>query len=222
MTATRSVRSGSHTTRTPSSPPILPTSILPALPKSKYTLSPLDPLNLTQCIQLLRVLYLPPVHGGICGDEGGDDEDDYEPGSQRGSGVDLGSNGNTEVNVETLMGSLDGLGLDVGSNCSNTPDQGGFDDSQTKAEAYSRAEDNYDGDPAPHLDPFERDYSENWLNGIVRRAQGWIEDQPDIEHHTGIEAVEGDEGWSLRSYERILKESTAVLAMMAGTSGTSM
>lgn len=49
-------------------------------------------------------------------------------------------------------------------------------------------------------DPFEREWAEKWLNGVVRRAQACLE--------------EGDDS----DIEAVLREATAVLAMMAGTS----
>lgn len=79
------------------------------------------------------------------------------------------------------------------------------------SEAEDGNEDEEEGQGTGHLDPFEREWAEKWLNGVVRRAQGWIEEHEDPEDEEDIR--------TLKHMEAILRDSTAVLAMMAGTSG---
>lgn len=65
-------------------------------------------------------------------------------------------------------------------------------------------EDSDSDDEGEHNDPFEREWAEKWLGGVVRRAQTWLEEN------------DGDDG--MPEIETVLREATAVLAMMAGTS----
>jgi len=62
-----------------------------------------------------------------------------------------------------------------------------------------------DDDDNEHNDPFERDWAEKWLSGVVRRAQTWLES-------------EAEPAEQVAAYEAVLREATAVLALMAGTS----
>lgn len=74
-----------------------------------------------------------------------------------------------------------------------------------------------DEESTAHLDPFEREWSERWLNGVVRRAQSWLGEQESME-----ELQHGDDSGAViepRGVEAVLRDATAVLAMMAGTSG---
>lgn len=94
-----------------------------------------------------------------------------------------------------------------GSGGSDTDDSDEDEDEDEEAEADNA-----------HLDPFEREWAQKWLQGVVRRAQTWIE-------QTGDELGTGemdDDGYDMKSVEGVLKDSTAVLAVMAGTGGTSI
>ena len=114
---------------------------------------------------------------------------------------------------------MDGLGLEFnGDSCSSQAvgqekiterdhlDHGGESDREE-----------YEG-PLAHLDLFERDWPEKWLNGVVRRAQGWLEEREETETP---EEMEGCSSQGIKEVEVVLRDATAVLAMMAGTSGKS-
>ncbi|KAK4685398.1 hypothetical protein P7C73_g4751, partial [Tremellales sp. Uapishka_1] len=64
---------------------LLPTTLLPPLPRSQYTLSPLAPSLLLDHIAILKEMYIPPVHGGLRVHVSGlgledEDEDELESG----------------------------------------------------------------------------------------------------------------------------------------------
>jgi hypothetical protein len=202
---------------------LLPTTFLPQLPRSKNTLEPLSSTILLGHIGILRELYIPPIHGGFQATDVGHDSDVQ---------VDR----RTKVRARRFSASLTdtmdslGLGLDLDLDA-NGDGIGGAAGSSTLLDSAIVEEDERDasdsggssedeevdgesGDEqaAGHLDPFEREWAEKWLNGVVRRAQSWIE-----EHD---EETEGDDARVLKEMEAILRDSTAVLAMMAGTSGT--
>jgi hypothetical protein len=102
-----------------------------------------------------------------------------------------------------------GLGLDVSGDALSAVKE------ESDAEVYEDDdldEEDEEEESREHLDPFERDWSEKWLNGVVRRAQGWLEEHEDQD---GIDLVE----W--KTMEGILRDASAALAMMAGTSGKS-
>jgi hypothetical protein len=154
---------------------------------------------------VLRGLYIPPVHGGFeVSDCLLEDEDS--------SGQGYGRTGDKE---DGLSGDMAGLGLNFGStamdipsnsssssNIRNGPSRETSDEEESEEEEESRE----------HLDPFERDWSEKWLNGVVRRAQGWLEEN---EPEDSDEVAQGE--WKVM--ESILRDASAALAMMAGTSG---
>jgi hypothetical protein len=103
-----------------------------------------------------------------------------------------------------------GLGLDVSGDALSA-----VKEESDVAEVYEKNdsdEEDEEEESREHLDPFERDWSEKWLNGVVRRAQGWLEEHEDLD---GIDLVE----W--KTMEGILRDASAALAMMAGTSGKS-
>jgi hypothetical protein len=198
MTTTTPVRNG-HSSTQPT--PSLPTSFLPTLPKSRTSLSPLIPQELSRHIHRLRDLYIPPIHGGI-----------YTASPSGHSSRD------TNKRRQEPTAAVAGLGLDITRSIAREaegPRASEHYDDDT-AEEDEEEDSNPEDDEAPqlHLDPFERDWAEKWLNGIVRRAQGWIEEHPDAEEE-GYR--EGD--WDYKEMEAMLRESTAVLAIMAGTSG---
>lgn len=127
----------------------------------------------------MRELYLPPIHGGLVPADTGYEEDDDE---------------------DDMADGMDGLGLGLDTGATVTPD-GETDDLDGSDSGEEDSE-------APHLDPFEREWAEKWLNGVVRRAQGWLEDNES-----------SDDVGMTRDMERVLRDTTAVLAIMAGTSG---
>lgn len=171
--------------------PLIPSSFLPHLPRSQSSFDPVSTTDLLAHIGVLRGLYIPPVHGGFeVSDCLLEDEDTESHGKDRITGLD---------------GEMEGLGLngiDIPSSSSSS--SGNVSQSQERGELEESRE---------HLDPFERDWSEKWLNGVVRRAQGWLEENDPDEH----DQVAQDE-WM----ERVLRDASAALAMMAGTSGMSL
>lgn len=202
---------------------LLPTTFLPQLPRSKTTLEPLSTVILLGHIGILRELYIPPIHGGF-------------------QATDVGHDSNVQVDRRTkvrarrfsasLTDTMDSLGLGLDLDLESAGDKSasatGSSTLLTSAIVEENEQEGSEGDEASdeeatdgdsggeeaagHLDPFEREWAEKWLNGVVRRAQTWIE-----EHD---EDAEGQEAKVLKEMEAILRDSTAVLAMMAGTSGT--
>lgn len=92
------------------------------------------------------------------------------------------------------------------------------DDHNSEGSTDEEDEDEGEGDTA-HLDPFEREWAQKWLQGVVRRAQTWIEQTGDALDVEGGETTDAD-GYDMKSVEGVLKDATAVLAVMAGTGGT--
>ena len=196
---------------------LIPSSFLPHLPRSQNAFDPLSTTDLVAHIGILRELYIPPVHGGFeVSDCLLEDEDDVA-----GSSGPIGALRCEKREVEGSDGiseRMDGLGLDVGSTARDIPSSS----SSSSMKGYDRhngqnqhvEEEGYDEEESrEHLDPFERDWSEKWLNGVVRRAQGWLEEH-DTEDHEEVHAE-----WKVM--EGILRDASAALAMMAGTSGMS-
>lgn len=64
-------------------------------------------------------------------------------------------------------------------------------------------------------EPFERDWAEKWLNGIVRRGEGWLEEVDDDE---GVVEDTANSRERLRR-DQVMHAATAALGVMAGTSG---
>ncbi|WVW85097.1 hypothetical protein I302_107134 [Kwoniella bestiolae CBS 10118] len=180
-------------------PGLIPSSFLPPLPRSQYTLSPLHPADILARISILKELYLPPIHGGFTSTDVFEDEEPEEKIVRSQKRERRFSAGLVET-MESI-----GLGLDV------PLDSAGNGLEVLEEEERSDVDDDVDGvgedeGRQEHLDPFEREWAEKWLGGVVRRSQGWIEE------NDGAPAEE------VREVEMILRDATAVLAMMAGTS----
>jgi hypothetical protein len=187
--------------------PLIPSSFLPHLPRSQNSFEPLSTTDLLAHIAVLRGLYIPPVHGGF---EVSDCllEDEDSSGQGYGRGGDDGKG---------LSGKMDGLGLNFGSTAvdipSNSSSSSNIRNEQSR-ETSDEEESEEEEESREHLDPFERDWSEKWLNGVVRRAQGWLEENEPEEND---QVAQGE--WKIM--ESILRDASAALAMMAGTSGMS-
>lgn len=189
---------------------LLPTTFLPQLPRPKNTLDPLTPTVLLAHIALLRELYIPPIHGGFQASDVGLDSDDQ---------VDRRTQVRARRFSAGLVDTMDslGLGLDIDLESKEGVNGAPQVDVAILEEEGDFGQDNFqdeeeeeDDGPPGYLDPFEREWAEKWLNGVVRRAQGWIEEHDD---------PEGDDEVVMKNMEAILRDTTAVLAMMAGTSG---
>lgn len=194
----------------PDSPPpaVVPSSFLPHLPRSQSSFTPHLPVDILAHIAVLKELYVPPIHGGFDTSDWTDHDDEQEQEQD-----DVRMRKKERRFSVGLAETMDGLGLDIdtgadaGGSSSRLPNSHEIDDDDDEEEE----EDEEDEEPGPHLDPFERDWAEKWLSGVVRRAQGCIE-----EHEDSGEALE-----EVREAEILLRDATAVLAMMAGTSGES-
>lgn len=166
---------------------VLPTQLLPHLPRAVYTLEPLQAPELLAHMAVLKELYMPPIHGGfLAGDVELDEADDHGGRKKR-----------------TLSGGpvdLPALGLQMEGVALEEEDEFEFEFDDDEDED----DEDDDEDSLAHNDPFEREWAEKWLNGVVRRAQAVIEEAGD----------DGDE-----ETEAVMREATAVLSMMAGTSG---
>ncbi|WWD18822.1 hypothetical protein CI109_103277 [Kwoniella shandongensis] len=185
-------------------PSLIPSTFLPHLPRSQYSFSPLHPSDLIAHISILRELYLPPIHGGFSASDVFDDEDDD---AQRGDITPRRREPRNKLSdgLTERMGGL-GLGLNVsldGASGDDDGTEGNGDDDDEESDDEIQSE---DGEEL-HLDPFEREWAEKWLGGVVRRAQGWIE-----EHE------EEEKSEETKEIEAVLRDATATLAMMAGTS----
>lgn len=185
--------------------PLIPSSFLPHLPRSQNAFEPLSTSDLLAHIAVLRGLYIPPVHGGFeVSDCLLEDEETFGHGKRDGNG-------------EGLNGAMDGLGLDVGSAAVDIPSSSSsssnIHNGQFRGNSEEEGSEEEEEESRQHLDPFERDWSEKWLNGVVRRAQGWLEEN---EPEDNDEIAQGE--WKIM--ESILRDASAALAMMAGTSGT--
>jgi hypothetical protein len=189
--------------------PLIPSSFLPHLPRSQSSFDPLSTTDLLAHIAVLRGLYIPPVHGGFeVSDCLLEDEDS--------SGQDF---RHRNDDGEGMIGAMDGLGLDVGSTAVDIPSSSssmiGLDGRNGNSRGSSEEDESEEEEESrEHLDPFERDWSEKWLNGVVRRAQGWLEEN---EPEDNDEVAQSE--WKVM--ESILRDASAALAMMAGTSGMS-
>lgn len=205
---------------------LIPSSFLPHLPRQQNTLSPLTAITVLSHVSLLRELYIPPIHGGFNINDlntvsgyGSDEDGESSHQRQRSSDKVKARKRRFSASLADTMDGL-GLGLDVNEGIGA---HGGLDAAATiQEEDGSELEDEDEiieegGEPAAHLDPFEREWAEKWLNGVVRRAQGWSEEHEEVEG----EVEKGAEEFSHKDIEAILRDATAVLAMMAGTSGES-
>jgi hypothetical protein len=187
--------------------PLIPSSFLPHLPRSQNSFEPLPTTDLLAHIAVLRGLYIPPVHGGFeVSDCLLEDEDS--------SGRDF---GHRNDDGGGMIGAMDGLGLDVGSTAVDIPSHSSSSSNIRNGQSRETSEEEEseeEEESREHLDPFERDWSEKWLNGVVRRAQGWLEEN---EPEDNDEVAQGE--WKVM--ESVLRDASAALAMMAGTSGMS-
>ncbi|ORX37065.1 hypothetical protein BD324DRAFT_424024 [Kockovaella imperatae] len=188
-------------------PSFIPSSFLPYLPKSTTSLYPLSPQDLLGHIAILRELYLPPIHGGFNASdlrdlaaEEEDDDDDEEDDS-----------GSSKNGLRVTVKKLGGLHLDTGSDGLGKGNDESDDDGSEGAVSMDE-NDVDDGAEAAHLDPFERDWATKWLSGLLRRAQSWMEERE------SEESIVDEHGTEYRDIEAVLRDATAVMAMMAGTS----
>lgn len=207
---------------TTSSGGLIPSSFLPPLPRSQLSFEPLTPHDLLAHISVLRELYIPPIHGG------------FEVADVTSSGNrDTGDESRTQkrerrfsAGLSDTMGGL-GLGLDVGSSAGAGPSKIRVFDSLQEEEEDSDGEggsesgseeedDEQDDEELPHLDPFEREWAEKWLGGVIRRAQNWLEAN---ETESDSISIGTPGGLTVKEVEAVLRDATAVQAMMAGTSG---
>lgn len=190
-------------------PPLIPSTFLPHLPRAQNSFDPLLATDLLAHIAILRELYIPPVHGGLDVRDCLFDEDLGE-----GSNEGLERRRRERRFSAGLEESMDGLGLDLDvdtpGGSSSRPISRGFAMSESDGEGLDDLSDGHDAEEesGEHLDPFERDWSEKWLNGVVRRSQGWLE-----EHEEDGDPVQTKE------MECLLRDASAALAIMAGTSG---
>jgi predicted nicotinamide N-methyase len=167
-----------------------PTSFLPALPRDQGTLAPLAAADLIGYMEILKEMYMPPIHGGFTAADMDFEADTNDRQGQRRKKKRTLSGGS--VDLPGLDLDMEGLGL---NEIDEEPDESTDD------------EDNEGG----YSDPFEREWAEKWLNGVVRRAQTWLEandfgDEPSPEEEASTKEVEA-----------VLRDATAVLALMAGT-----
>ncbi|GMK59151.1 hypothetical protein CspeluHIS016_0701660 [Cutaneotrichosporon spelunceum] len=171
-----------------------PSSFLPVLPKDQGTLAPLVVSDLIEYMEVLKEMYMPPIHGGFTAADIG-----LEDGS---------SNGKKKKKRMLSGGSVDLPGLDLDMHMEGL---GLREPIEEESDSHDDLDSHDDGDGHTHQDPFEREWAEKWLNGVVRRAQTWIEsndfgDDPTPEQATATHDVEA-----------VLRDATAVLAFMAGT-----
>lgn len=177
---------------------LVPSQFLPHLPRSQASFGPLLPDTLLGHIGVLRELYIPPIHGGLRSSDTTYAED-----------ADLKQQKRTRRFSAGLNETMDGLGLGLEispSALAASPileETSGTGDSDGETDVFEEDE---EGDGA-HLDPFEREWSEQWLSGVIRRAQGWLEEN-------GEDAGDG----TAADMEALLRDATAVLALLAGTS----
>ena len=203
---------------------LTPSSFLPFLPRVFEGFGSVELGEVLADIAVLKDLYVPPIHGGLTAGDAFEDESD---GSQEEQEVEddddgrescaeeVGGKGSWDGGDWNVMNDGYGLGLDVRPGgrigVSGTHHEGDDDESvDVHLEDDLVGEDRQDTNMA-HMEPFERDWADKWLNGVVRRAQTWLEEHED----------EDDEPAS-REMEAILRDATAVLAIMAGTGGQSL
>jgi hypothetical protein len=207
---------------------LIPSSFLPHLSRQQNTLSPLTAITVLSHVSLLKELYIPPIHGGFNINDlntvsgyGSDEDGESSHLRQRSSDKAKARKRRFSASLADTMNGL-GLGLDVNEGIGAQGRLGAAvtiqeEDGSELEDEDENATIEENGEPAAHLDPFEREWAEKWLNGVVRRAQGWSEEHEEVEGE-----VEGEsEEFSHKDIEAILRDATAVLAMMAGTSGES-
>lgn len=189
---------------------LIPSSFLPHLPRAHNAFDPIPIADISGHIAILRELYVPPVHGGFeAADCFVDDDDLDDDATKERKERSIKRERRFSAGLVETMDGL-GLGLDVSldSTGQTSSPSTALDDLPEEHGSGTEDDPEEDEESREHLDPFERDWSEKWLNGVVRRSQGWLED------HEGQEDVQG---W--KEMEGVLKDASAALAMMAGTSG---
>lgn len=229
-------------------PELVPSSFLPRLPRSQSTFEPLPAADLLAHIAVLRELYIPPINGGLVpSDAFYDDEDDereevvVRAGRTREEGA---ARSKLRQFSSGLAESMSGLGLDIPTRQPNGSGSGVARDGELSAdELYDNGmieEEGEEGEDdcleessdeegdnersTAHLDPFERDWAQKWLEGLFRRAQTWIEEHEppyDLSESDLGPPAGGDQALRMGDAEAVLRDATAALAMMAGTSGES-
>lgn len=185
---------------------LIPSSFLPHLPKSRTSLFPLPTPDLLSHIAILKELHLPPIHGGLRPIDASHHDEDESEGESSKTAQKRARRFSAGLS-ETMEGL--GLGLDVPIPVGNGHSAHRSEPIWEESEDDDEEAEEEDAQTA-HLDAFEREWSEKWLNGVVRRAQGWLE-----EH----EEAEGIDRRLVREMEVVLRDATAALAMMAGTTG---
>lgn len=182
-----------------------PTTFLPPLPRDQGSLAPLAAADLIEYMEVLKEMYMPPIHGGFTAadidfETDSDAPDSHGSGNGRARSKKKRTLSGGSVDMASLDLDMDGLGL-------NEPIEEEPEDSHDDLDSHDE-DDNEGG----YSDPFEREWAESWLNGIVRRAQTWIESNDFGDEPTPEEAAATCE------VEAVLRDATAVLALMAGTS----
>ncbi|WVO18596.1 hypothetical protein L204_106315 [Cryptococcus depauperatus] len=195
----------------------VPSSFLPHLPKSQYTLSPLSPQDLLSYIACLRELYIPPIHGGF---QAADILDGIEELAAISKDGKAGQEESKWINKATrakkrerrfsagLVETMEGMGLGLDVDLSKAGPESLVEAYQEEEMDIQYLDQSFEEEyERPHLESFEREWAERWLGGLVRRSQGWLE-----ENESEGKSEEAKE------IEAVLRDATAVLAMMAGTS----
>lgn len=286
---------GSTLSSSPSSPLPAPSTFLPRLPKTSYTLTPLQSSDLEPHVEHLKRLLMPFVRGidgqSLANGQGGDDQGTVKKRKKQRQSVESGHHddgilptGRTASSPEVLSTSYRTRSESISSVHafpSSVPSEVTISSpvitqkklllspiiTTTNLASLPEEEDNATATAAHHGQPrrpsntsthasrrshrrslssassasfsstsshstssshpgqlgqvimedFEREWSENWLNSVVRRGEGWL---GDLEEE--IEAIE-DEGEEKRkkeaeyeARERVLEEASAVIAMLAG------
>jgi hypothetical protein len=196
---------------------LIPSTFLPHLPRSQSTLGHLRVPDVLSHIAVLRELYLPPIHGGF---QASDVYDEDNNGDRASSRERRQKERRWSAGLSETMGGS-GLGLEL-----EGTEAGGPSNGLSKAPLQGVVEEDSDLDfageefdeieeeiPVAHLDPFEREWAQKWLGGVVRRAQTFLEEQEGVED--GGEELAAQ----VKQMEAVLRDATAVFAMMAGTSG---
>lgn len=178
-----------------------PTTFLPSLPRDQGSLAPLQASDLIGYMEALKEMYMPPIHGGFTA---ADIDFETDTGDRKGRKRSRTLSGGS-VDLPGLNLEMEGLGL-----------------SETIPEAEEDEHDwdeiEEEDDEVGYEDPFEREWAEKWLNGVVRRAQTWLEANEYDEDADAESAESKAQAAAIAEMEAVLRDATAVLALMAGTS----
>lgn len=183
-----------------------PTTFLPALPRDQGSLAPLSPSDLLGYMEVLKEMYMPPIHGGFTAADVDFDAEPEERGGRKRSRTLSGGS----VDMPGLGLEMEGLGLapvPIAEERAQRDEFDDFDDDDDQVDYHEEDEGGDDG----HDDPFEREWAEKWLGGVVRRAQTWLEEND-------AEDADAETAKAVAETEAVLRDATAVLALMAGTS----